>query len=183
MVVAKVADEESRVQTGEQTAETPPPSAPVKRADRFVGTYEHSIDAKGRMIVPIAFRELLGTGFVIGPTMDFHAIALYPVDIWEKQTDELMRMGEIVPTTQRLLNAFAKFSYDGCEIDAQGRILLPAKLRAKMLGDARDLVVSGALNHIRVVTQAQAEREEAEFDEVFPDVLGYLDGVKKQMRQ
>ena len=111
----------------------------------FRGAYVHGLDAKGRMIVPSAFRPALGDKFYICMTPDLRAIAIYPAQEW----------------------------YDECECDAQGRVLLPQKLRARFLSDTRDVEVSGAGSHIRVMRADEAEKEYEQVSADIPDVLAF----------
>lgn len=139
----------------------------------FRGTYEHGLDAKGRMIVPAAFRPALGDKFYICMTPDFKAIAVYPQEEWELYYCSLLELLEKDMRMERVVNRFTQYTYDDCECDAQGRILLPQKLRARFLQDARNVEVSGAGTHIRITRAEDAEAEERRFDEEIPDVLAF----------
>ena len=55
----------------------------------FVGSYNHGVDGKGRMIIPASFREALGDQFAVCPTPDFKAVAIYTLDGWVKRREEL----------------------------------------------------------------------------------------------
>ena len=61
---------------------------------------------------------------------------------------------------QKQQDHIAKFSYPGMQADTQGRVLLPAKLRQYVLGDAKDVEISGALDHIRVIDSVAAQEED-----------------------
>ena len=74
---------------------------------------------------------------------------------------------------ERVINLFSKYTYDDCECDAQGRVLLPQKLRARFLQDAKDVEVSGAGTHIRVMRNEDAQSEEEAFEAEIPDVLAF----------
>lgn len=139
----------------------------------FRGAYVHGMDAKGRMIVPAAFRNTLGERFYICMTPDFKAIAIYPQHEWELYYCSLLELAEKDMRMERVINLFSKYTYDDCECDAQGRVLLPQKLRSRFLQDARDVEVSGAGSYIRVMRSEDAEKEEALFDEEIPDVLAF----------
>ena len=82
------------------------------------------------------------------------------------------------PSVQKQLDHVAKYSYPGVQADNQGRILLPVKLRQYVLGDARDVEISGALDHVRIVDSAAAQREDEYYrehrDEIL-DEIGNLD--------
>lgn len=145
----------------------------------FTGCYNHGIDAKGRMIIPASFREALGEKFVTGLTLDFNAIALYPVDEWLKQQNMLEELLKKDIRVQLLIDRICKYSYTDTETDAQGRLLLPGKLRSMILGDAREIEVSGAKTYIRVVSAQSALDEEEEFKKEIPNVLDFIARVQQ----
>lgn len=140
----------------------------------FVGSYTHGIDAKGRLIIPASFRDPLGNRFAVAPTPDFKAIALYPLQGWLERRDELLALVKMNARAQRLLDQFSKYSYVDCEADAQGRLLLPQKIRVWRLGDAREVDVNGAVTHIRVLPAADSREQDLNFDEEFADPLAMI---------
>ena len=144
----------------------------------FVGSYPHSIDAKGRMIIPAAFREPLGERFAVAPSPDFHAVALYPIADWMARRDELAALVRRKPVAQPFLDMFTKYSYTDCESDAQGRLLLPQRIRNWRLGDARDVEVNGTYNHIRIIPAAVGKEQDRAFDEKYPDPLAFLTSLQ-----
>ena len=126
----------------------------------FFGSYDHSIDAKGRIIIPNAYRKALGDSFTLTLTLDDRAIAIYPDAAFEEMVEALYRLNRRKPSVQRQQDHIAKFSYPGLQADNQGRVLLPAKLRQYVLGDAKDVEISGALDHIRVIDSAAGQEED-----------------------
>ena len=145
--------------------------AQPKKKFTFFGSYDHSIDAKGRIIVPTAYRKALGDSFTITIALDDKAIALYPDDGFDTMVSELYAMNRRKPSVQKQLDHVAKYSYPGVQADNQGRILLPVKLRQYVLGDARDVEISGALDHVRIVDSAAAQREDEYYREHRDDIL------------
>ena len=145
----------------------------------FVGSFTHGIDAKGRMIIPAPFRDPLGDTFAVCPTPDFKAIAIYPLSGWIERRDELVRLTHLDARTQRLLDQFSKYSYTDCETDAQGRLLLPQKLRAWRLGEAREVDVNGAFSHVRVLPAETGRKQDLSFDEEFEDPLALIAEIQK----
>ena len=92
----------------------------------FMGEFQHSIDAKGRMIVPAKFRELLGETFVLTRGLD-QCIFGYPMDEWRKLEQKLKDL----PMTKKDARSFARFFFSGAtevELDKQGRINIPSTL-------------------------------------------------------
>ena len=113
----------------------------------FMGEYNHTIDAKGRMIVPSKFREQLGDQFVVTKGLD-GCLFVYPDDEW-KSIEEKFRS---VPLTTKDARKFSRFFFAGaasCEIDKQGRILLPQILR-EFAGLEKDVVLVGVLSRIEI---------------------------------
>lgn len=94
----------------------------------FMGTYDHSLDAKGRVIVPSKFREALGDRFVITRSLD-PCLCVYDMASWERFVQKLSGL-PYNTRKQRELVRFFMSSATEVEPDKQGRILLPQKLRA-----------------------------------------------------
>ncbi len=113
----------------------------------FKGEYNHTVDAKGRVIVPSKFREILGEEFVVTKGMDkcLYAYENSEWEIFEKKLSEL-------PTTSRETRKLCRFYLAGaatCEVDKQGRILLPAVLR-EFAQIEKDAVLVGNGNHVEI---------------------------------
>lgn len=180
-ITRKAADETGSAKEAE-TAPAPDrqenrPSSPLPFLG-FTGSYPHSIDAKGRMIIPAAFREPLGSRFAVAPSPDFKAVALYPIGDWIARRDELVALARKKPVAQPILDEFTRYSYTDCEADAQGRLLLPQRIRAWRLGDARDVEVAGAYDHIRIIPAAKGLDQDRLFDERYPDPLAFLTSLQ-----
>ena len=93
----------------------------------FMGEYNHTIDAKGRLIVPSKFREQLGDEFVVTKGLD-GCLFVYDNTEWKKFEEKL----QALPLTNQNARKFSRFFLAGasaCEVDRQGRILLPSVLR------------------------------------------------------
>ena len=113
----------------------------------FLGEYQHSLDAKGRIIVPSRFREELGERFITTKGLD-NCLFLYPMDEW-KTIEEKLRT---LPFTRADVRSFARFFFSGAaelEIDKQGRILLPPNLR-DYAGIERELFVIGVGSRVEI---------------------------------
>ena len=84
----------------------------------FMGEYNHTIDAKGRLIIPAKFREPLGEEFVLTRGLD-GCLYIYPMDEWEAFEEKLRAL----PLTNKDARAFSRFFVAGattCELDKQG---------------------------------------------------------------
>ena len=102
--------------------------------------YNHTLDTKGRLIIPAKFREVLGEEFVISKGMD-GCLFVYANDDWNAFEQKLTSL----PLINKEARQFARFFLAGAatvEVDKQGRILLPAHLR-EFAGLEKDVVLVG----------------------------------------
>lgn len=137
----------------------------------FLGSYAHSIDAKGRIIIPNAYRAALGPTLTIGPTRDFKGIALYPDTVFNSILEELNEINQRIAVVQTYTMQFYKLCYRDMQPDGQGRLLLPPKLRQRMLGEAKDLEISGGFNHVRIIDALKANQDDENFMLNLNDIL------------
>ena len=145
-----------------------------KYSRTFIGSFSHSLDAKGRMVVPLVFREALGATFCIAPSYDFKSIALYPNLMWARMRDRYEKLGRVNSSLRRYLEQLDALSFRDQEFDGQGRVLLPAKIRACILGEDKDVEITGASDHVRVVTRVSADEQ---FQKFMQDLPGLLDDI------
>ena len=92
----------------------------------FMGEYHHSIDEKGRLIVPSKFREELGEKFIITRGIE-NCLFVYPIENWNKITQKL----ETLPFTRKDARQFIRFFLSGAttaEFDKQGRVNITTPL-------------------------------------------------------
>jgi len=103
---------------------------------QFMGEYNHSIDAKGRLIVPSKFREMLGDQFVVTKGLD-GCLWVFPASEWDSFSEKLASL----PVARKEARNFSRFFMAGAaeaQVDKMGRILIPQVLRdyAKLDKDA-----------------------------------------------
>lgn len=113
----------------------------------FMGEYRHTVDPKGRLIVPSKFRELLGSEFVVTRGLD-GCLFVYTMESWEEYVAELRKL----PLTDKNARLYLRFIVAGattCELDKQGRILLPLTLR-EFAGIEKEVRLEGMLDHIEI---------------------------------
>ena len=113
----------------------------------FMGEYNHTIDAKGRLIVPSKFREQLGDEFVVTKGLDGCLFA-YDNSEWKNFEEKLQKL----PLTNPNARKFSRFFLAGasaCEVDKQGRILLPAVLRS-FAGLEKEVALVGVGSRIEI---------------------------------
>lgn len=140
----------------------------------FTGSYSHSLDGKGRLVVPQPFRERLGTSFCVAPSKDFESIALYTNIAWARLRDRYAKLAPLRRELVEFEEQFDAFSFFGQECDAQGRILLPAKIRNHFLGDERDVEITGARDHVRIVAASRGAAQFQHFRENLDDILNVI---------
>ncbi|MDL2318880.1 division/cell wall cluster transcriptional repressor MraZ [Eubacteriales bacterium OttesenSCG-928-A19] len=125
----------------------------------FTGMYSHSLDAKGRVIIPASYREKLGKGFTITINSSLDALVIYPADKWEAVYEQLVAVRDtdaMGMDYKRYLVANAQTDVD---MDAQGRVLLPANLREEG-GLIKDVTFVGMLDYVELWdTTALAEKK------------------------
>ena len=113
---------------------------------KFVGEFNHSIDAKGRVIIPAKLRDELGASFVVTMGLD-GCLYAYPMNEWEKFLEKLEHLpgSRDARTLQRMFMANAA----NVDMDKQGRALIPTGLREKA-GLDKDIVFIGVLSKIEI---------------------------------
>ena len=151
-----------------------------QRARRFIGSFNHSLDSKGRLVIPQGFRDKLGETFCVAPSFDFRSIAIYPTEKWEERNETYERLGKLNPALNRYLEQFYALSFDEQTCDAQGRVLLPANIRQKILHDERDMEITGANDHVRVAALSDSGDIWNKFKDELPQLLDMIAGLEEQ---
>lgn len=128
----------------------------------FLGEYEHTIDVKGRMAVPAKYRQQIKEGAVVSKGMGT-CLSVYTMQRWEEKSADLAsnKNNEELRDIERRIYASA----GEIELDAQGRMIIPARLRAYAHLNSEVSVV-GVRDHFeiwdRVIWQEYQERLESE---------------------
>ncbi len=113
----------------------------------FIGEYEHSVDVKGRLIMPAKLREDIGEKFVVTKGLDGCLFA-YSQKEWENFEEKLKQL----PLTNKNARDFVRFFLAGameCEIDKQGRFLISSNLREYATLE-KEVIIVGVLNRIEI---------------------------------
>lgn len=137
----------------------------------FMGEYNHTIDAKGRLIVPSRFREILGDAFVVTKGLD-GCLFVYDNEEWKLFEEKLRSL----PITNKEARQFVRFFLAGAteaEVDKQGRILIPNVLR-EFAELTKDVVLVGVGSRIEIWG-----RERFDNEAVFED----MDEIAEHMAQ
>lgn len=141
----------------------------------FMGEYQHSIDEKGRMIIPVKFREALGTTFVITRGLD-QCLFVYPMSEWSALESKL----KALPLMKSDARAFSRFFFFSgateCELDKQGRANIPGTLvdHAKL---DKDCVVIGVSNRVEIwskqIWESYFQESEQSFNEIAEKLVDF----------
>lgn len=113
----------------------------------FMGEYNHTIDTKGRLIIPSKFREVLGDEFVVTKGLD-GCLFVYDNQEWTAFEEKL----KALPLMNKESRKFVRFFLAGAaslEVDKQGRILIPSVLR-EFAGLDKDVVLVGVGARIEI---------------------------------
>lgn len=113
----------------------------------FIGEYDHNLDDKGRLAVPVKFRGDLAKGAVVTRGLD-SCLFLYTKEEWQKLADKLAAL----PISQKNTRAFARLMLAGAmdvELDKQGRVVLPDYLR-EYAGLKKKTVITGLYNRLEI---------------------------------
>ncbi|NPV52914.1 MAG: division/cell wall cluster transcriptional repressor MraZ [Firmicutes bacterium] len=138
----------------------------------FIGTYWHTIDAKGRLIMPAKFREELGERFIATKGLDT-CLFVFPLSEWENQERELRNL----PLARSDARAYSRLFFSSaaeCEFDRQGRIMIPAHLReyAKL---EKDVVIIGVSARIEIwnepIWREYSKKAEESYEEIAEKLL------------
>ncbi|WP_125707186.1 division/cell wall cluster transcriptional repressor MraZ [Lacticaseibacillus porcinae] len=140
----------------------------------LMGEFHHSIDTKGRLIVPAKFREVLNPSFVLTRGMD-GCLFGYPQAEWQKLQEKLTAL----PLTKKSARTFSRMLLSGaaeCELDKQGRINLPNNL-IEHAALNKDCVLIGVSNRIEIWAaerwQKYADEAEDDFDELSENLIDF----------
>ena len=107
----------------------------------MTGEFQHNLDAKGRLFIPARLREELGDVFYVTISME-KCLSAYSAESWQNLSDKASAMPYVKQRMVRPLFAHAA----KCELDKQGRILLPQSLR-DFAGLDKNVTVVGCNNH------------------------------------
>jgi len=137
----------------------------------FIGEYQHSIDDKGRLAIPVKFRNELLRGAVVTRGLD-NCLFLYPKKDWQELAEKLSKL----PISQSNTRAFSRLMLAGAmdvSLDKQGRIILPDYLR-KYASVKKKAVVAGLYNRLEVWDEGTWEKYKAATEKNSGDIAEAL---------
>ena len=138
----------------------------------FMSEYQHNIDAKGRLFIPARFREGLGDSFVITKGLD-GCLFVYTREEWNALEQKMKSLS----FTKGSARAFLRFFFSGaaeCEVDKQGRVLIPGNLR-EYAGLEKDTVIIGVSTRAEIWSKVRwdeySARAAASYEEIAEELL------------
>lgn len=137
----------------------------------FIGQYNNKMDSKGRLSMPVKFREELGMKFIVTRGLD-SCLFGYSLTEWQKIESKIKSL----PVTSKNARAFQRFFFSGAtevEIDKQGRINLPQSLIDHAYLE-KECVVNGVSNRIEIWNKEKWEIQLAESEESFEEIAEEL---------
>ncbi|USS92380.1 division/cell wall cluster transcriptional repressor MraZ [Fructobacillus americanaquae] len=140
----------------------------------FMGESSHNLDSKGRLTIPVKFRNQLGESFVIVRWME-HALRAMPMSVWQNLEEQL----NTLPLGKKEARAFKRFVLAGAkeaEFDKQGRIIVDGNLQDYAQID-KEVVVTGAGDSFEIWSkenwQAYTEDTAENFDEIAEGLVDF----------
>ena len=125
----------------------------------FTGTYENSIDGKNRMIIPSKHREKPGGRCMLSRGFD-KCLYIYAMEDWEVQVEKFKKLKQSDRDVRKFIREFFS-NTEECQLDSQGRILIPLNLR-KYANITKDLVTKGAMDKIEIWSKEEYVDPEGE---------------------
>ena len=142
----------------------------------FLGEHQHTLDVKGRVILPARFRDRLSSGLVFAPSQD-RCIDVYPLTAFENRVQEL----RAVPREDQRARAYLRVFLAGAHEerpDSQGRVTIPARLRTYASLD-KDLTINGADEKVEIWDRASWDDYRLHAEDAFASLDGPFDvGVR-----
>lgn len=137
----------------------------------LLGEYQHSIDVKGRVILPAKFREEIGENCIATKGLE-KCLFVYPKQEWSIIESKLKQL----PLAKAEARAFVRFFFSGAaelECDKQGRVLIPGNLRDYAALD-KDIVIIGVLNRVEIWDKTAWEEYNNQIGPTVNDIAEHL---------
>lgn len=140
----------------------------------FMGEFNHTIDVKGRLILPAKFREELGSSFVITRGLD-GCLFVYTEEEWQALNEKLQNL-PLINKGSRQLTRFFHAGVTPCELDKQGRVLIPSSLR-EFARLTKDVCLIGMGKRIEIWSKEAWEESISNIKDDLDNVLDEMQGL------
>jgi len=135
----------------------------------FLGEHQHTLDVKGRVILPARFRDRLSSGLVFAPSQD-RCIDIYPLTAFERRVEHLRSVPREDQRARAYLRVFLAGAHEE-KPDAQGRVTIPTRLR-EYAGLERELTVNGADEKVEIWAREVWEQYRGQAEDAFANLDG-----------
>jgi len=135
----------------------------------FLGEHQHTLDVKGRVILPSRFRERLSSGLVFVPSQD-RCIDVYPLTAFERRVEELRALPREEQGARKYLRVLLAGAHED-KPDSQGRVTIPPRLRDYAALD-RDITVNGADEKVEIWDRTAWETYRSMAEDAFANLDG-----------
>jgi MraZ protein len=147
----------------------------------LIGTYECKVDAKGRLMLPVAFKKQLASvtekGFVLKRAVFQPCLELYPMQEWESMMQNINKLNRFKKKNNDFIRRFTA-GVKSIDLDVSGRLLVPKDL-VGFAGITKEIVVTSAVNIIEIWDKDKYEKaiDDAanDFADLAEDVMGQDD--------
>ncbi len=131
----------------------------------FRGSSCHTIDEKGRVIIPVRFREILKSTLSYGLMLSRldNGLVAYSFEEWKKIEARVLSQAERSPAMRRFRRVFIGGAFE-CQWDRQGRILIPPTLR-EYAGLEKEIILVGVLDHFEIWSKENWDKESKKLEE------------------
>lgn len=136
-----------------------------------MGEYRHSLDVKGRIIIPARFRDELKENFVVTRGLD-GCLTVYTQEQWQCVFEQLKKLPNTKRETRMYIHMLTSKAVE-CNPDGQGRILLPAALIQEAKID-KECVIVGVADHVEIWAKDRWENYYDEASSSFEDIAEQL---------
>ncbi len=137
----------------------------------FIGQYQHNLDTKNRLIIPVKFREGLGDSFVVTKGLD-GCLTIYTLSDWEKMLEKLSQIPATKKEARQYLRTLTSNAIE-CTLDNQGRIQLSQTLIAEA-NMKKSCIVIGVASHVEIWPEEHWNEYEDEAAQSFEDIAEEL---------
>ncbi|HRG17919.1 MAG TPA: division/cell wall cluster transcriptional repressor MraZ [Flavobacterium lutivivi] len=146
----------------------------------IIGTYECKLDAKGRLMIPVALKKQLSAslqdGFVLKRSVFQPCLELYPMSEWNVMMNKINKLNRFVKKNNDFIRRFTA-GVKMVEVDDLGRLLVPKDL-VGFAGLSKDIVLSSAVNIVEVWDKEAYEKsisgDDIDFADLAEDVMGNI---------
>mgnify|MGYP003849244507 FL=1 len=147
----------------------------------LIGTYECKVDAKGRLMLPVAFKKQLSSvmdkGFVLKRAVFQPCLELYPMEEWETMMQNINKLNRFKKKNNDFIRRFTA-GVKSVDLDVSGRLLIPKDL-VGFASITKEIVVTSAVNIIEIWDKDKYEKaiDDAanDFADLAEDVMGQDD--------